>query len=296
MKNIDWNDIKCFVAVARGGGLSHAAKQLNSSAATLGRRMLALERRLALNLFIRRQTGYELTKDGRDFLSLALSMDASSKSIESWLNAEKKRPIVRISAGTWTSNFLCENFARIWKPDDAFCVALHTTEAKLDIAHREVDIGIRSEAPAAANLAARRTGTVAHAPFKARQASSPAHTRWVAVVSEQAVTQSTRWVNEQPSLEIVAYANSPRTLYDMIRGGLGNGVIPCFAGDRDPMLERAGPPLRELLQEQWLVMHEEGRSMPHVRTVIDRLGDLLTEHTALFSGQRPLGTLVDERR
>ncbi len=289
MKNMDWDDIRCFVAVAQGGGLTPAAHQLNSSAATLGRRMLSLERRLGRSLFVRRQTGYELTKDGRDFLSLALSMEANSRSIESWLDASKKRPVVRISAGTWTSNFLCENFARIWNPDDAFCIALHSTEVRLDISHREVDIGIRNQKPDEPNLAARKTGIVAHAAFRARNAAPSTHSRWVAIIREQAITQSSRWVNEQASLDVVAYANSPRALYDMIRAGLGNGVIPCFAGDRDPMLERVGPPVAALLQDQWLVMHEEGRKTRHVRTVIDRLSGLLSNHAALFSGQRPLG-------
>lgn len=289
MKNMDWDDVRCFVAVACGGGLTPAAQQLNSSAATLGRRMLSLERRLGRSLFVRRQTGYELTKDGRDFLALALSMEASSRSIASWLDAGKKKPVVRISAGTWTSNFLCENFSRIWTPDDAFCIALHSTEVRLDISHREVDIGIRNQKPDEPSLAARKTGIVAHAAFRARNAAPFTHSRWVAIISEQAITQSSRWMNEQASLDVVAYANSPRALYDMIRAGLGNGVIPCFAGDRDPMLERVGAPIPELLQDQWLVMHEEGRNIPHVRTAIDRLGDLLTDHAALLSGQRPLG-------
>jgi DNA-binding transcriptional LysR family regulator len=290
MKNTDWDDIRCFIAVARGGGLTSAAQQLNSSAATLGRRMLSLERRLGRTLFVRRQTGYELTNDGRDFLSLAVSMEASSRPIASWLDADRKRPIVRISAGTWTSNFLCENFSRIWSPDDAFCIALHSTEVRLDISHREVDIGIRNQKPDESNLAARKTGIVAHAAFRARNAAPSTYSRWVAIIREQAITQSSRWVNEQASfLDVVAYANSPRALYDMIRAGLGNGVIPCFAGDRDPMLERVGPPVPELLQDQWLVMHEEGRNIPQVRTAIDRLGDLLSDHAALFSGQRPLG-------
>src|SRR5919106_2322536 len=61
MKNMDWNDLRIFVRVARGGGLSAAAAELGSSPATVGRRMLALEQILARPLFVRRQTGYELT-------------------------------------------------------------------------------------------------------------------------------------------------------------------------------------------------------------------------------------------
>jgi DNA-binding transcriptional LysR family regulator len=289
MKNIDWDDIRCFLAVARGGGLSRAAVVTGLSPATLGRRMLVLERQLARTLFVRRQTGYALTADGNDFLAIALAMDATSKSIDFWRGSDAAKPVIRLSAGTWTANFLCENLSFLWTPDDPFILAFHTTEARLDITHREVDIGIRSRQPDTPNLVARRTGFVAHAAFRARHAVPAARKRWLATVAEYAITPATRWVAGRAGLEIAAYASTPRTLYDLIHAGLGNGVIPCFAGDRDPMLERTGPPIADLMEEQWLVMHDEGRSIPAIRTVIDRVADLLVEHGALFSGQRPLG-------
>ena len=289
MKNIDWQNINLFIAVARGGGLTQATQTMGFSPATLGRRMLSLEKQLNRKLFVRRQSGYELTADGKTLLSIALSMEADARPIEAWLADEHCRLVVRISVGTWTSNFICENYSRIWTPNDPFCVALHTSEARTDIARREIDIGVRSHKPDEPNLAVRRTGEVAHAVFRARQAPVSARSQWIAIVSEEAITQSTKWVGEQPDLNIAAWASTPRTLYDMMLAGIGNSVIPCFAGDRDPALERISDPMPELLQDQWLVMHDEGRHEAPVRTVIDRLTDLLTEHADLFKGKRPLG-------
>ncbi|MEN0040615.1 MAG: LysR family transcriptional regulator, partial [Pseudomonadota bacterium] len=64
----NWDDLAAFLTVARQGGLSAAARMMGSSPATLGRRMLALERRLARELFIRRTHGYDLTVDGERLL------------------------------------------------------------------------------------------------------------------------------------------------------------------------------------------------------------------------------------
>lgn len=290
MKSFDWDDIKVFIAVARAGGLTGAAGELDMSAATVGRRILALEQSVSRQLFVRRQTGYALTAGGRDLLAKALAMEASAKPLIEWLDPDNVRPVVRISAGTWTANFLCENFARLWSPDDPFAVAFKTTERRLDIAHREVEIGIRSHKPDEANLATRRTGEVAYAIFRARNAPAMRRDDWISILPEDAATSSTRWVNAQSDLRIVAWANTPRTLYDLIVAGVGKGVLPCFAGDRDPRLERAGHALPELRQEQWLAMHNEDRHRPEVRTVLDRLGALLDEHGPLFAGARPLGT------
>jgi DNA-binding transcriptional LysR family regulator len=289
MKNMNWDDIRLFIAVAQSGGLTPAAIALGSSAATVGRRMLALEQAVSRKLFVRRQSGYELTPDGIELLKKALAMQSSARPIREWLEAEHIRPTVRISAGTWTANFLCENFAKLWSPDDAFLITFKTTEARLDISHREVDIGIRSHKPDGANLAARKTGSVAHAVYCARNAPSSARDSWVSILPEDAHTEATRWMNAQQNLRIVTWVNTGHTLYDLISAGVGNGVLPCFAGDRDPKLERIGHPLPELSQDQWLVMHDEDRHRAEVRTVIDRLGALLEEHASLFSGARPFG-------
>ena len=43
---MDWDDFKNFLAVARGGSLTAAARTLKSSPATVGRRIAALMRGL----------------------------------------------------------------------------------------------------------------------------------------------------------------------------------------------------------------------------------------------------------
>jgi DNA-binding transcriptional LysR family regulator len=289
MKNIAWDDLRIFIHVARGGGLSAAATDLHISPATAGRRMLALEEAVARPLFTRKQSGYELTRDGRTLLAKALAMEAGARPIADWLEAEGQRSVVRISAGTWTANFFAANISRIWTPENPFRIAFKTTEARLDIAHREVDIGIRNREPESGNLASRKTGEVAYAPFRARNHPTPGREPWVAITPEDAITNTAKWVNSQDGAPIAAWANTPRTLYDLIRAGVGKSVLPCFAGDRDPLLERAGDPIPELREGQWIVMHNDDRHRPDIRAVIERTVALITAHAPLFHGERPFG-------
>jgi DNA-binding transcriptional LysR family regulator len=97
-------------------------------------------------------------------------------------------------------------------------------------------------------------------------------------------------VNAQAGTAVAAWANTPRMLYDLVRSGVGRTVLPCFAGDRDPLLERAGPEIEELHEHQWIVMHNDDRHRPEVRTVIDRIARLVSSHAPLFAGKRPLGS------
>ncbi len=62
---------------------------------------------------------------------------------------------------------------------------------------------------------------------------------------------------------------------------------PCFVGDAEAGLERAGGTIDELGEEQWLVLNEQARHEPVVRGVIDRLAALLQRHRPLFSGAPP---------
>jgi DNA-binding transcriptional LysR family regulator len=289
MKNVSWDDLRIFTHVARGGGLSAAAAELGISPATAGRRMVVLEQAVARPLFIRRQSGYDLTADGRILLSKALAMEAGARPIADWLAAEGQRTLVRISAGTWTANFFAENFSKLWRPDDPFRIAFKTTEAKLDIAHREVEIGVRNAQPDNPNLAARRTVEVAQAPYRARNHPSPGREDWVAIAPGEETTRSARWVNAQEGVTFAAWANTPQTLRDLIRAGVGKGLLPCFAGDRDPQLERAGDTVEELRESQWIVMHNDDRHRPEVRTVIERMVALVQAHAPLFTGNRPVG-------
>ena len=59
--DFSWDDLRLFLQVARLGGLSAATGATGLSAATLGRRVTALERQVGEPLFVRSQAGYRLT-------------------------------------------------------------------------------------------------------------------------------------------------------------------------------------------------------------------------------------------
>ncbi|MAZ15986.1 LysR family transcriptional regulator [Oricola sp.] len=295
MKNLSWDDLQIFAHVARAGGLTGAAETLSLSAPTIGRRMLALEQVIGKPLFVRSRTGYALTDKGQSLLRKVKAMEAGARPIEEWLTSGVERPAVRLSAGTWTANFIAENFARVWTSNDPFRICFKTTEARLDIAHREVEIGIRNQPAESGNLASRPTVEIAFAPYVARNHPDPEGSEWVSLGSEEAVTRSARWLLAQEDTSICAWANTPHTLRDVVRAGAGRGVMPCFSGDRDPQLMRAGPLIAELAETQYLVMHNDDRHRPEVRKVIDRLHALFRDHAELCRGDRPIGTSGAEK-
>src|SRR6267378_1402107 len=79
---MDWDDLKYFLAVARSGRLSDAARALKTTAATVGRRITGLETRLGARLFDRKQTGYTLTENGQAIRQKAEEIEEAVLSFE----------------------------------------------------------------------------------------------------------------------------------------------------------------------------------------------------------------------
>lgn len=286
--DISWDDLRLFLDVARLGGLSAARTTTRLSAATLGRRVTALERQVGTTLFVRSQTGYRLTEAGEDLLARAEDVEAAMRAVRSWREGTAGEPVVRISAGNWTSAFLARNIGALWQPDDHFRIEFVTAYAKVDIGRRNADIGVRSDRPTEQWLAGRRVGEVAHALYAGRNLIGGVKAGlFVGVSGEAANVRSARWLMAHHGDRIGIVGNDVRSVRDLVAAGAGLAVFPCFAGDSDPHLVRVAPPIAELRTEQWLAMHHEERHHEPVRTVVDRLADLLNAHTALFRGDEP---------
>jgi DNA-binding transcriptional LysR family regulator len=71
---------------------------------------------------------------------------------------------------------------------------------------------------------------------------------------------------------------------ELIRSGAGGGVLPCFLGDADPGLVRMGPPIEEVGYEAWLMMHDDERHRPEMRTAIERLAALFARERRRLAG------------
>jgi DNA-binding transcriptional LysR family regulator len=83
MKSIDWHTLRAFVAVAEEGHITRAAERLNTRQPPLSLRIGALEKRLAVKLFLRKPRGVELTAAGQALLVHARALiDQHAKAVE----------------------------------------------------------------------------------------------------------------------------------------------------------------------------------------------------------------------
>ncbi|MGJ3262824.1 MAG: LysR family transcriptional regulator [Salinarimonas sp.] len=286
MKNLSLDDLQVFVAVAECGTISEAARKLDASPATLGRRVAQLEDTIGLRLFHRHRSGYQLTKDGECVLAKLQPMTRGYQDFERWLGGRASKPRVRLSGDTWTMRFLAHGFAHLSRSEDPFDVMFLASEARLNIEQREIDIDLRTAPPTSPNLAGRRLTQVAHAAFVHRDRADDAALPWIGIEPDLAVTRPSIWVLERHGADIATYASNPQTLFDLVLAGVGVTILPCFVGDGIPILRRHGPVIEPLTEAQHIVFHNEARYHPHIRAVGDRTIEMVLQHADLYEGRR----------
>ncbi len=266
-KTDSWEDFRLFLAVARTGGLSPAGRLTGKSAATLGRRMLALERSTGRELFVRHERGYELTAQGRELLAELTPIESGILRLEK-RPQQIDRPLVKVSAGTWTTMALLARLDDLSGEPADVRLRFVSAEALLDISRREVVIGIRNERPTDTALAGRKLTRIEFAPY----ATDPDTKGWIKVAAQ---TASAGWVSKTIGNDAYCEVSAPRNSLDLALNGKGIAVLPTFIGDTQLTLQRVGETIPELSHDQWIVTHQDDRHFPEVRRVIDRMCNVL---------------------
>ncbi|MBB4120334.1 LysR family transcriptional regulator [Martelella radicis] len=284
MADPNWDDLQLFHVVAELGGLSAAAQRTGLSAPTIGRRMLALERTLGRSLFLRSQRGYRLAHDGEVLFERVSGMQAVADAIADWHGEAFAMPWVSIAVDSWLAGFAADSVLRIKGPEDGFRICLAAAGPSLALAFREADVAVLGARPDSGNLAVRRAGTMAYAVYRRHDLAGD-DAPWVSMGTGSAVSASDRWVFENRESAITTWTEDRDLLVRLVAAGAGQGVLPVYLGDANPVLERVDGIIDELTHSLFIVANDDDRHRPEVRTVIERLAAFIRENDALLAGR-----------
>ena len=141
----DWDLLQSFLAVARTGKLTTAAKRLKIDHSRLSRRLTALETSLGAKLFERQVVGYSLTPQCEHLLGRAETMESTILAIQSDVGQSRSQVsgTVRIGApdGFGTA-FLAPVVNRLLLAQPGLDIDLVATPRSFSLSKREADIAI----------------------------------------------------------------------------------------------------------------------------------------------------------
>ena len=290
---MNWDDLRLFLAVARTGSISGAARQLDVQHSTVSRRMRQFEDELGVRLIERKKNGYELTPAGEDVKQAATRMEREVLAVDGALG-DKDTTLVgplRVTAiNNMATAVFMPMFARFSQqpPQVELHVAVSNTDASLS--QREADVAIRLTNSPPDTLIGKRILTVASTIYGSRayleklrqQGGEP---RWIGVnCCEFHKTWTKQCCGEQGHTFI-----SDDTLLTLaaIREGLGVSILPCFMADTDASLQRYCDPDPAYNLGLWVLLHPDLKRTARVLAFRDHMVQAINAKSELFEGHYP---------
>ena len=278
-QSFDWDLLQSFLAVARAGKLTTAAKRLRIDHSTLGRRLAALEAALGAKLFERRVSGYTLTPQGDRLLHRAETLESTVLAIQSDVGQGSSRVsgAVRIGApdGFGTA-FLAPVVGRLLAAHPDLDIDLVATPRSFSLSRREADIAIGLSRPAHGRLHARKLTDYELGLYAAR--AHPALWAGIETAEDIAARPFISYIDDlifAPELDYVpsiSRAISPRLRSSNLiaqlqatAAGAGLCVLPCFLADPDARLVRVLPAEVRITRTFWMIVHSDLRDLARIQ-------------------------------
>ena len=279
---IDWDDVRVFLALARGGSLTAAARSLRVEHTTVARRIGQLEQALGLHLFDRLPRGWILTSEGEQLAGRAAQMEEQAHEfMREAADGVQLSGTVRLSASPSVGQeFLLRRLCAMHQRWSSITLELVVETRVAVLSRREADLALRIGRPQDPGLAARLLGAMAYGLYGRAgytEGRAEADWRFIAYDDSLAHTPEHQWVDSlRGSRSYALRANTLALQRDAVRMGLGLAVLPHFMAAGDALLQRlpqqGGPPPREI----WLVVHPDVRRSPRVRLIADLVAEVVT--------------------
>jgi len=283
---VRWDDMRVFLAVARGESLSRAGKTLRMDPATVGRRVARLEETLGAALFVRSPQGYRLSEEGQRMLTHASRAEAAMGEAveEARGQAGRLTGSVRIGAPDGSANYLLPQVcAKICDENPGLEVQIVALPRVFNLSKREADMAVTVSRPTAGrlmvqklsdyhlHLAASRDYLKENKPIRA--VSDLKDHRVVGYIPDMIFDKELDYLHEMGVDHVTLASNSFSVQLNFVRQGAGVAIVHDFALPSAPEVCRILTDRIALTRSFYLVRHLDDRRIER----LNRFADLLRQ-------------------
>jgi len=291
---MNWDDLRIFLAVARQGTLAQASARLAIDATTVARRIRRLETGLSTTLFEHTPTGHVLTARGTALLAQAQVMEeAMIAATERGGGKGAAEGTIRVSVSEgFGTGIIARHLGDFASQHPAIAIELVASTGFLNPSRREADLAIMLARPKSGPLVVRKLtdyhlglyGAVG-CPAPSARADVEGH-RIVGYVPDLLYSPELRTLDDIGVNPVASLTStSINAQAQLIRGGAGIGILPCFIADADPGVVRLLSGEIDIVRAFWLVVHRDMRSITRIRLFIDWLDALVLRLRPLLMGE-----------
>jgi DNA-binding transcriptional LysR family regulator len=287
--SFDWNQIRAFLATVETGSLSSAARSLGLTQPTLSRQVAALERDLGVMLFERIGRSLTLTAAGSELVAAVRDMGDAARRVSLAASSQSQSiaGLVRITASDVVAAYLLPAaLERLQAIAPSIQVEIVASNAVSDLMRREADIAIRHVRPTQPDLVARRCPDTSARLYAATsyldRHGRPQSGADLADASFVGYTDAGGLVSELNARGLPLTGSNFRwttgsvvVAWELIKQGLGPGVMFSLVADATPGIEPVLPDVAPFPVPMWLATHRELHTSRRIRLVFDFLADTL---------------------
>ena len=238
----NWDDMRVFLAVARGESLSGAAKRLRVDPATVGRRIARLEDQMGGVLFVKSPQGYALTDLGARVETHATQAEAAMALAreEALGTTERLSGQIRVGAPDGSANYLLPQVcAAIGRENPDLEVQILALPRVVNLSKREADMAVTVSPPVAGRMTVRKIGD-----YKLHVAAAKSYLETapdiktiadlkdhpiVGYIPDMIFDKELDYLNEMGVERVPMASNSVSVQLNLLRQGGGVGVAHDFA-------------------------------------------------------------------
>ncbi|MFM5904675.1 MAG: LysR family transcriptional regulator [Micrococcales bacterium] len=286
---MDWDDLRTFLAIARHGTLSAAARALGVTQPTMGRRLAAMEARTGARLLQRLPGRYALTPLGESVLGNAERIEAEALAAERVITGRDValEGLVRLTTvDTLAARIVAPALAELQTRNPGIVVELVPDTRTLSLSRREADIALRMSRFEGHEVTARRVGALAmglYASPEWYERIQNGEVRLVTVLDDQAHLPEAKWLREMfPNAPTGFSSNSREVQLWAAKSGAGVAALARYRADTEPGLVRIGVDRPDLIRDIWLGVHVDMRHMPRVRAVMEAVTAALKKSASVL--------------
>jgi DNA-binding transcriptional LysR family regulator len=298
-QNFTWDDLQYFLAVARTGQLSTAARQLRTSHATVSRRIDRLEFALKVKLFERNPRGYVLTAIGQRFVETAERIETETDRLQADITSgtSAHRGVVRLSAPEGFANFFFADKIR------GFCdshpnisLELVTIQQIMSLSRREADIAVSLDPPKDGPYTTEKItdyrlsvyGSKAYLEGKPplRRRSDLLDHPFIGYIEDMIFAPGLDYLGDvHPGIKPRFQSSSIFAQLTATLNGQGLCILPHFIAMRQPNLQIVLPQDVQLTRHYWLIRHRDLGNTPRFRAVADYIVAAVEANRDAFLGK-----------
>ncbi len=285
---LPWDDLQSFLAIARHGTLSAAARALGVMQTTMGRRLAGLEARAGARLLAKTPGGYVLTPAGEAVLGNVERIEAEALAVERRITGGDIRleGVVRVTTVEILAvEVLTSAFAALQRAHPGIRLEVAADARSLSLARREADIAVRLARLTQNDLAVRKVaslgfGLYASAAYLEQHgppdfgAGAPGHST-ILNPSEGMHLPEMAWFTALTHQARPAVRHNSR--YGQraaAEAGMGLAALSRFMGDPTGLV-RLPTPTPAPLRDVFLAVHHDIRHTPRIRAVTEVIATTL---------------------